>query len=66
MFVPGSSELQMYGIISDSGMGSYPPQVALGLRTSGWGFQTVRGGIDPGDHRLRPWFVGVVDVWNYF
>ena len=55
----------MYGIISDSGMGSYPPQVALGLRTSGWGFQTVRGGIDPGDHRLRPRFVGVADVWNY-
>ena len=20
----------------------------------GWGFHTVRGGIDPGDHRFRP------------
>ena len=27
-----------------------------------WGFHTVRGGIDPEDHRSRPLFVGVVGV----
>ena len=32
----------------------------------GWGFHTVRGGIDPGDHRFRPRDVGFVDVWKYF
>ena len=35
-------------------MGPYPPRVALPLRTPGWGFHIVRGGIDPGDHRFRP------------
>ena len=32
----------------------------------GWGFHTVRGGIDPGDHHFRPRVVGVVDVWRDF
>ena len=32
----------------------------------GWGFHTVRGGIDPEDHRSRPRFVGVLDVWKDF
>ena len=27
----------------------------------GWGFHTVRGGVDPVDHRFRPWLVAVVD-----
>ena len=27
-----------------------------------WGFHTVRGGVDPGGHRFRPRFVGVVEV----
>ena len=31
------------------------------LRTPGWGFHT-----DPGDRRIRPRFVGVVDVWKDF
>ena len=30
----------------------------------GWGFHTMRDGIDPGDHRFRPRFDGVVDVWK--
>ena len=34
----------MYGKISDSGMGSYRPRVALALRTPGWGLHTMRGG----------------------
>ena len=28
----------------------------------GWGFHTMRGGIDPGDHHVRPQLVGEVDV----
>ena len=54
----------MYGMIYDPGMGSYPPRVVLALRTPGWAFRIVRGGIDPGDHRFRPRFVGVVYVWK--
>ena len=44
----------MYGRISDSGMGPYPPRVALALRTPGKGSHIVRGGIDPGDFRFVP------------
>ena len=51
---------------SDSGMGPYPPRVALALQTPGWGFHTVLGGIDPGDHCFRPRFAGVVDAWKDF
>ena len=47
-------------------MGSYPSQVAPALRNPGWGFRTVGGGIDPGDHRFRPRFIRVVDVRKYF
>ena len=54
-------------------MGPYPPRVALALRTpanqrsASWvEFHTGRGGIDPGNHRFRPWFVGDLDVWNDF
>ena len=36
-------------------------QPASGVRVP-----TVRGGIDPGDNRFRPQFLGVVDVWKYF
>ena len=52
-------------------MGPYSPWAALDLRTPGWGlassqcgwdFHALRGGIDPGGHRFRPRFVGVVDV----
>ena len=31
-----------------------PPRVALDERTPGWGFHTVRGGIDPGGHFFVP------------
>ena len=30
----------------------------------GWGFHTLRGGIDPGDLRFRPRVVEVVDRWK--
>ena len=65
----------MYGGIYDPGMGPCRPRVALALFLSpsqsaigrqGWGFHTVRGGFDPGDHRFRPQVVGVVDVWRDF
>ena len=32
----------------------------------GWGFHTLRGGIDPGDLRFRPQVVGVVEMWTDF
>ena len=32
----------------------------------GWGFHTLRGGIDPGDLRFRPRVVGVVEMWKDF
>ena len=32
----------------------------------GWGFHTLRSGIDPGDPRFRPWVVGVLEIWNDF
>ena len=36
----------------------YEPQVEVST--------PCKGGIDPGDHRFRPSFVGVVDVWKDF
>ena len=63
----------MYGGIFDPGMEPCRPRVALDLLSSpsqlaigrrGWGFHTMRGGFDPGDHRFRPRVVGVVDVWR--
>ena len=30
----------------------------------GWGFHTLRGGIDPEDLLFRPRAVGVVDLWK--
>ena len=32
----------------------------------GWGFHTLRGGIDPGDLRFRPRVVGVAFIWKHF
>ena len=66
VFVPGLSELQIYGNISDPGMRHYPPRVALALRTPGWGFHTVRSGVDPGELRLRPQVFGVLYVRKDF
>ena len=56
----GFLELYMSGRISDPEMRLCSPRVVLALRTPSWGFQIVRGGIDPGDHRVRPLFVGVI------
>ena len=65
----------MYGRISDPGMGPCRPPLAVALFSCpsesaigrwDWGFHTVRGGFDPGDHRFGPQIVGVVDVWRYF
>ena len=56
-------------------MGTCRPRVALALFSGpsrsaigrrGWGFHTVLGSFDPGDHRFRPQVVGVVDVWRNF
>ena len=53
----------MYGRISDPEMGTSCPRVALALFSSpsqsaigrrGWGFDIVRGGFDPENHRFRP------------
>ena len=73
IIVPRLSELYMYGGICDPGMVKFCPRVTLvlfscpsqsAISRRGWGFHTVRGGFDPGDHRFRPWVVGVVDVWR--
>ena len=49
----------MYVRISDLDMGPYPSRVVLALRTPGWGFHTVRSGIDPGGHCFRPRLLGL-------
>ena len=65
----------MYGRIYDPRMGPHYPRLTLALFSSprqsaigrwGSGFHTVRGGVDPGDHRLRPRAVGVVDIRRDF
>ena len=65
----------MYGGISDPGMGPYRPRVALTLFPSssqstigrwGWGFYTVRDGIDKGGHCFRPRVVAVVEIRKDF
>ena len=58
--------VDVWTCVSDSGMGPYPPRVALALQIPGWGFHNVLGRIDPGDNRFRPRFAGVVDVWKDF
>ena len=64
VFIPGLLKLSLYGRISDPGMGSYPPWMAMALRTPGWSFHTGRGGIDTRDNYVRLQYVGVVDVRN--
>ena len=32
----------------------------------GWGFHTLRGGIDPGNLRFRPRVIGAVEIWTDF
>ena len=40
----------------------HEPQPISNQPEWGWGFHTLRGGIDPGDLHFRPRVVGVVDV----
>ena len=47
-----------------AGSSTIPRQSAIGQWD--WGFHTVRGGVDPGDHCFRPQVVGVVKVWKDF
>ena len=42
------------------------PDVVRSGSQWGWGFNTLRGGIDPGDLRFRLWDVGVVEIWKDF
>ena len=44
---------------------SFMEPQSISNQPMGSGFHTVPGVIDPGDHSLCPWFVGVVDIWNY-
>ena len=66
VFVPDLMELQIYGRIYEPGMGPYPPRVAPAKRTPGWGFHTVRIGIDTDDHRFRPRFVEAANLCKDF
>ena len=63
---PGVLGLKVDGRIYDPGMGPYPPRLALAPRTptklqcaSQLGYHTVRSGLDLGNHRFCPRFVGV-------
>ena len=60
--------------IRDSpGIAYYPPRAAVAIRTPGWGsassqwgwgFHTMRCGIDPGDHHFCRRVVGVIHAWK--
>ena len=74
-FCPQVVGVVKYGSISNPGMETYPPRGALAKTYDPqpsaigqwyWGFHTVRGGFDPGDHRFLSQVVGVVDVWKDF
>ena len=53
-------------------MRPYPPRMWRDLDVvrsgsqRGWGFHTLRSGIDPGDLRFRLRDVGVVEIWKDF
>ena len=51
-----------HGIVYSPGAGGFTSPSQSAISQLGWGFHNVRGGIDPGDHRFRPRFVGVVKV----
>ena len=42
------------------------PSPQLIVYTRSWGYHTVRGGMVPGDQRLCPLSIGVVDIWKDF
>ena len=54
--------MQRDGPLSSPGYARYtrPSQSSIGRLD--WGFHAVRGGVDPGGHRLRPRIVGVVYI----
>ena len=52
------------GIVYSPGAGGFTNPSQSGIGQWGWDFHNVRGGINPGDHRFRLRFVGVVDVWK--
>ena len=58
--------LSVDGILSslDAAGSTTPSQSAI--CQWGWGFHTVRGGIDPVNHRVRSRFVGGIGVWKDF
>ena len=68
VFLPDLLELYMYGILYGPGRERYPPRVRRNstnpsqsaISQWGWGFHTMRGGIDPGDHRFPSRLVGVL------
>ena len=39
-------------------------RMVLDLRTLGWGLHIERGGINPGNRRVHPRSVGLVDLRN--
>ena len=47
-------------LTSPACVGLSPNQSAIGQRR--WGVHTVRGGVDPGEHRFRSQSVGVVET----
>ena len=54
-FLTGACDLILLG----SAGSTYPSQLAMSQ--CDWGFHTVPGGIDPGDRRFHPRFLGVGD-----
>ena len=51
-------------IVYSPGAGGFTNPSQSAISQWGWGFHTVRGGIDLEDHRCLPRFVGVVDTWK--
>ena len=66
LILPGCGGTRRWpeGQLSPRSASMSPSKSAITQR--GWGFHTVRGGIDPGNIRFRPRVVGVVDIWKDF
>ena len=66
LFSPGAAgpRLRPEGQLSPRA-GSMSPSLSE-ISQWGWGFNTLRGGIDPGDLRFRLRVVRVVDIWKRF
>ena len=71
-FRPGFTGVVHVWNICEQRIGPYPPRVAFAHRTLanqqsatfGWGFHTVPGGIDTGDHRCDAGCAGVLNSWR--